>query len=247
VAPSLGQRISTRVLPHLFRWMGWRSLGEVHAEGLDHVPPTGPVLLAARHYHHLFDAVVALRVFPRELHGIVGLDWVKTAGGRRFMELLAGYARWPVVLRKEMLAAGRHGPALNPGSAYDAAEIPVYLERAFRESVDLLCEGLAVGVFPEGWPNVDPHYTLKTGEEFLPFKSGFALIAGQAAERLGHPVPVLPVGYAYRPGPRWNAVMRFGAPVHAPHPEGARGLVAEVEEAVRKLCAPLRGPSGPGA
>lgn len=236
---SRGQRISTVVLPHLFRWLGRRRLGLVRGEGLENVPASGPLLLAARHYHHLFDAVVALRVFPRELHGIIGLDWVKTRRGRRLMEFLARYARWPVVLRKEMLAAGRHGPALNPESAYDATEIPAYLERAFRESVDLLCEGVALGVFPEGWPNVDPHYTLKTGEEFLPFKSGFALIAAQAAERLGQPVPIVPVGYAYQPGPRWNAVMRFGAPVLAPHPEGPRVLVAEVEEAVRKLCAPL--------
>ena len=42
--------------------------------GLERIPRTGPVVLAARHYPHLFDPVGFLRVFPRELHGLVTLS-----------------------------------------------------------------------------------------------------------------------------------------------------------------------------
>ena len=46
--------------------------------GLEHIPTDGPVLLIARHYHHLFDGVVLLLSVPRPIHILVTLDWVKT-------------------------------------------------------------------------------------------------------------------------------------------------------------------------
>lgn len=236
---SLGQRISGRIVPLVFRIMGAGRLGEVRSEGLENVPREGPVVLAARHYHHLFDPVGFLRVFPRELHGVVTLDWASTPRQRRLMELATHYARFPVVLRKEMLLPGPDGRLPNPHSAFRAEEIPAYNERCLRQSVELLCEGRALGIFPEGHPNVDPHYTPKTRpDEFLRFRSGFARIAELAAERLGRPVPVVPAGTAYLPGRRWRATFRFGAPIHAPHPAGTSALVAAVEEAVRKLSGP---------
>ena len=236
---TLGQRISRHAVPLTFRLLGAGRLGKVRTEGLDHVPRTGPMILAARHYHHLFDPVGFLRVFPREIHGVVTLDWASTPRVRRAMELATHYARFPVVLRKEMLVPGADGRCLNPNSAFRADEIQVYNERCFRESVELLCEGRALGIFPEGYPNVDPHYTLKTRpDEFLPFRSGFARIAEAAAARLGRPIPVVPAGTAFVPGRRWKATFRFGVPIDAPHPGGVRALVAVVEEQVKKLSGP---------
>jgi putative membrane protein len=236
---TVGQRISERVVPLIFHLMGRGKLGEIRTEGLDHVPAEGPVVMAARHYHHLFDPVGFLRVFPRELHGLVTLDWVSTPRMRRVMETATHYARFPVVLRKEMIVPGPDGRAMNPSSAFRAEELPAYNEKCLLESVELLCEGRALGIFPEGYPNVDPNYTLKTGpEEFLRFRSGFARIAEIAAARIGHPVPVIPAGTAFVPGAPWTATFRFGAPIDAPHPGGTKALVAAVEEAVRKLSGP---------
>jgi putative membrane protein len=239
VASSVGQRISQRVVPWVFHLMGLGKLGEIRTEGLEHVPPTGPVVLVARHYHHLFDPVGFLRVFPRELHGLVTLDWARTPRQRRWMERATHYARFPVVLRKEMLVPGPDGTCLNPESAFRADEIPAYLASCLRDSVELLCEGRALGIFPEGYPNVDPHYTLKTRpDEFLRFRGGFARIAEVAAAQLGRPVPIVPAGTAFVPGRRWTATFRFGAPIEAPHPAGTGALVAAVEEAVKKLSGP---------
>lgn len=236
---TFGQRISAHVVPLVFRLMGLGRLGAVRTEGLENIPLTGPVVLAARHYHHLFDPVGFLRVFPRELHGLVTLDWASTKRLRRLMEAATHYARFPVVLRKEMLVAGPDGTCMNPNSAFRADELPAYNQRCLVESVELLCEGRALGIFPEGYPNVDPHYTLKTRpDEFLRFRSGFARIAELAAEQLGRPVPVIPAGTSYVPGRRWRATFRFGVPIEAPHLAGTAALVGAVEEAVHKLSGP---------
>ncbi|HEX2260577.1 MAG TPA: hypothetical protein VHJ56_03030, partial [Candidatus Binatia bacterium] len=50
---------------------------KITAVGLEHIPADGPVLLIARHYHHLFDGVVLLLSVPRPIHILVTLDWVK--------------------------------------------------------------------------------------------------------------------------------------------------------------------------
>lgn len=41
---------------------------KITAVGLEPIPENGPVLLIARHYHHLFDGVVLLLSIPRPLH-----------------------------------------------------------------------------------------------------------------------------------------------------------------------------------
>lgn len=52
---------------------------KITAVGLEHIPENGPVLLIARHYHHLFDGVVLLLSIPRPLQsGHPGLGEKKT-------------------------------------------------------------------------------------------------------------------------------------------------------------------------
>ena len=50
---------------------------EMAATGLEYIPTDGPVLLVARHYHHLLDGVVLLVSIPRPVHILVTLDWAK--------------------------------------------------------------------------------------------------------------------------------------------------------------------------
>jgi 1-acyl-sn-glycerol-3-phosphate acyltransferase len=71
-------------------------------------------------------------------------------------------------------------------------------------------------VFPEGYPNIDPHYTPKTrAEEFLPFKSGFAAIAAAAEKRLGAKIPIIPTGFHYTRARCWTARLNIGKPVYS--------------------------------
>jgi putative membrane protein len=168
---------------------------ELTAHGIAHVPPSGPVLLAVRHYHHLLDGLGLLAQVGRPLHIMIGLDWVSTRATRWMMERLAQCCAWPVTLRNaedRISEADLHCPA---PSAYRDDEIQPYQQRAYRQCVELLRHGRAVAIFPEGYPVIDPHMVRRARTETLaPFKSGFARIAVTAARRHGCPVWVVPVG-----------------------------------------------------
>ena len=64
--------------------MPWRSLRamsramlrkvDLRVEGVEHIPASGPAILVARHYHHLYDGAAALATAPRSLHPLVAMD-----------------------------------------------------------------------------------------------------------------------------------------------------------------------------
>lgn len=200
---------------------------ELRVEGVEHVPTTGPAILAARHVHHKFDGCAIVASVPRPIHLLVALDWVRPGRDRWFMDWACGVMRWPTVLRTE-------GPA-----AVDRAEARRRLRRATREAVGLLREGRLLLVFPEGYPSIDPHPTPKAGlDDWLPFQPGFVRLAALAEGDGRARVPIIPVGLSYEPGPRWGIDLRFGAPCFL-SPGARPGEVARAVEArVKELSAP---------
>jgi 1-acyl-sn-glycerol-3-phosphate acyltransferase len=223
---------------------------DVYTEGADAVPPAGPVLIAARHYHHLYDACVFLATLPRPLSFVVALDWVDRPALRRLMEWACRTARWPVVLRSEalrdpMARAHRHR------SAYSAAEVPAYLRRAVADTVGLLVQGRAVVVFPEGYPNIDPVYSPKgpAASSFMPFRPGFVRFVILAERAARQPIPIVPAGLHYSFAGRRAAVwLRFGGPWYVPRAawscsraeqaEIIRRFIAAIESEVQALSHP---------
>lgn len=198
---------------------------DLTVEGIEHVPAAGPVILAARHYHHLYDGCAVLATIPRPVHILVGLDWVERRASRMAMDRLCAAARWPVVLRRD-------GPRpVDPGDAARA------WRRAIRESVTLLHEGRVLLVFPEGYPNIDPGYTPKAGDAFLPFQPGVTRLAAMAGSGR-QPVPVVPVGIAYIRGPRWRVALRFGQPLVVEDRASEPAALVELERRVHQLSAP---------
>ena len=106
---------------------------EMAVTGLEHIPTDGPVLLVARHYHHLFDGVVLLVSMPRPIHILVTLDWAKNSYARRLMTLATTMARWPVVLRSDALRAGiNHDGARGGRKIFTAAAIRHYQRSALQ-------------------------------------------------------------------------------------------------------------------
>jgi hypothetical protein len=84
-------------------------------------------------------------------------------------------------------------------------------------------------VFPEGYPNVDPAFARKAGDEaFLPFANGYARMIAWAERDARTQVAVVPVGFRYTRGSAWSIVARIGTPRTGPS-------VAELEAAVRDL------------
>lgn len=214
---------------------------ELTVEGLRYLPPHGPVILAAHHYHHLYDGALLLATIPRPVHILVGVDWITSARQRRLMERACRTARWPMVLRAERFAAEANDPAL-PRSAFRPEEATEFLRRATESALRLLQEGRLLVVFPEGFPSIDPSFTPRRGDEPLPFRSGFARLAELSERATGVPVAIVPAGLSYaRAGERWRVALRLG-PATTRHAWSSRArLVAAIESTVRALSAPPAG------
>ena len=191
---------------------------DLRVDGLEHVPRHGPAILAARHYHHLYDAAAILASLPREVHVLVAVDWLAGGPGLVLLRWLAAAARWPIVWR--------------PGPAWRLNR------EGYQLGLDLLREGRLLLVFPEGYPTIDSLGSRKDSpEHVLPFDPGFLVLA----ERAGRAVPVVPVGLCYAPraGGGWIVRLRFGRPEVAIGSGRAarRARLRAVEAAMRALSA----------
>jgi putative membrane protein len=222
--PPLGQ-LGPRAISE---WGIRTQTASIVVEGPENVPKRGPVMLVARHFHHLLDGAVLVTRLRRPIHIVVGLDWAATAGQRRWMERMCRAAEYPVVLRPPTLGASR---------AYRRDELVRYTRAALRETTRLLRDGRVVLVFPEGYPNVDPAGTHKPAADgWLPFAPGFLKMIEQAEADGVTRVTVVPVGFRYAAGARWSIVARIGPPLDA----GDRSI-ASIETAVRRLSEPSTG------
>ena len=200
----------------------------LRVSGLDCLPETGPVIVAARHYHHLYDGCILLATIDRPAHILVGVDWLQHPLGRRIMWAACRAAKWPMIHRPD---------SPYPGAAADARRLLIL---AARDTLRLLRAGHVVIIFPEAYPNIDPGLTPKTlPNDFLPFRSGFARFAHMAA-RTGLRVPIVPAGLTYEQrSPQWNVELRFGDPLTVdPSAHTVDELVQLVEDQVRALSLP---------
>ena len=197
----------------------------MRVEGLEHLPATGPAIIAARHFHHFYDGCALVALVPRPLKILVTLDWMTNAAGFRLMRGACQIANWPVVVRSDSQL--RHGVA----TAARRQLLP-----ATRACVDLLREGQLVLVFPEGYPNIDPSFTPKSADEsMLPFRPGFLRFAALAEQDGVARVPIVPVGLEYQRGDRWRVTVRFGRPVMRLPEVDFQDQVSAIEEQVRRL------------
>lgn len=216
-------------------WLVARSTLHLSVEGLEHIPRHGPVIIAARHFHHFYDGCVLLAAIPRRIHIFVALDWVKSLHTRRFMECICALAQWPVILRAEQLKANDHGSPYAPG------DVRHYLGRAAHKSLLFLQRGEVLVVFPEAYPTIDPASITKPHDHaFLPFRPGFVKLAAQAERRGQMPVAIVPAGFTYIRGRgHWHVVLRFGPTYTRWSCTTMEQLVQEVEKSVRALSNPL--------
>jgi putative membrane protein len=191
---------------------------KLRVEGLEHIPRRGPVIIAARHFHHFYDGAVLLKVIDRPLHILVALDWARGGASRSIMPRACAAARWPVVYRN--------------GSGISE------MRTAVRASVSLLKEGRMLAIFPEAYPTIDPNPTPKTNlHEFLPFRDGVVRIAGMAAT-CEKPVVIIPTGFSYRQSDQWEITVRFGMPFVVTGRVRDPGMITAIEQDVHQLSMP---------
>lgn len=236
------RRGSGRLVLSQFIWLlmraGIRIIGrrklDLHAEGLEHLPRSGPVLIAARHFHFFYDGFTLIRIIPRRLHTIVALDWVRTRPLRFLIELGCAMADWPVVLRSEQLREQRS----DGRKVYTPVEGRQYLRHVALDVARLLRSGEILVIFPEAYPNIDPHPTPKSDlDAFLPFRPGFIKLAELAERDRKTRVAIVPVGlnYTRERGKRWHATVRFGQALFLSDFASDEQVLHAVEERVHAL------------
>jgi putative membrane protein len=205
------------------RWALRTQTAAVTIEGAEHVPASGPVLLVARHYHHLLDGSVLVDRLPRPVHIVVGLDWAPNRAVRAVMETACRLAGYPIVLRPQ---------TIDGAPAYSRADVLRYTRAALRDTTRLLQAGRVVLLFPEGYPTIDPSGSRKRDDDaFLPFAPGLGAIVDRARRAGVDELKIVPVGFTYArtQDDRWRISARIGAPLGPATPPG------EIEHAVRLL------------
>lgn len=212
-----------------------RSDLRLQVEGLEQVPRRGPLLLAARHYHHLHDGAALVATLNRPIHIVVGLDWVQRTPERALMERVCAMAEWPVVLRRDNLTA------LAGESAFDPAEQRTYQRRALRQALDILRRGDVLVMFPEGYPVIDPHGVSqrRADADLLPFDPGFLRMAALAQRDGVTQVPIVPVGFAADSAAvnrkPYDLTLRFGAPHLLQRSDDLVARAEQIADEVRAL------------
>ncbi len=207
---------------------------DIQVEGVEHVPLSGPVLIAARHFHYFYDGYILVRAIPRRMHTIVALDWVPSRKLRLVIELACSLADWPVVLRSEQF----HEHESDKQWAYTSTDARQYLRQLTRSTVRLFRSGEMMIIFPEGYPNIDPHPTPKPDlEAFMPFKPGFVKLVELAEKDRKTRVAIVPAGLSYARGQddRWHTTVRFGYPRFRNDFDDVEQLVSSVEQDVHEL------------
>ncbi len=200
---------------------------DVHATGLDHVPASGPVVLASRHYHYTYDGIAIYALVRREIRAVAALDWLPPGRLRGLLRAACQAAGWSSVLREPLRGENDRGTE---------RERRLLLLQASREAVELLREGNALLIFPEAYPVVDPHPTPQRPDgEMLPFQPGTVRFAVLAARQLSASIPVVPIGLRYTRGRRWRLDLTFGDPLLIGPDSDLDESLATLESEVRRL------------
>ena len=171
-----------RLLGAVFRLL-WRP----DVEGAEHVPTTGPVILASNHLSFIDSIVIPLAVPHRRVTFLAKADYF-TGGG------LPGLPRR--VFFRTMGAVPLHR-----GEQSEA-------ETALRLAVEVLSGGMALGIYPEGTRSRDGRlYRGRTGAAWVALASGAVVVP----VGLTGTDKIQPVGARFpRPAP---VRVRFGTPL----------------------------------
>jgi 1-acyl-sn-glycerol-3-phosphate acyltransferase len=185
-------------------------------EGREHIPRTGPLLLASNHLSFIDSFVIPL-VAPRRVVFLAKSDYFTGKGLRGLWMRWLFTATGAVPVRR-----GTHGAA----------------QEALDSALEILNDGHAFGIYPEGTRSLDGRlYRGRTGVAWLALTAGCPVVP----VALSGTQDIQPVG-SRRPRIRKIAV-RFGKPLDFSHLQGAKPGPArrEATDAIMAAIAELSG------
>jgi 1-acyl-sn-glycerol-3-phosphate acyltransferase len=223
-ASALAEPAASRLWRALARFLAALFYRRVEVVGLERVPPSGPLIVAANHQQGLMDGVLLAAALPRRLRPIAK----------------APLFRYPVIGQLARLSGAipvHRRQDLGGGSADNEAMFSVAWQALWR--------GEALLIFPEGMSQGEP--------VLMPLRTGTARLllgadregGGRPAMTLLSPTTLLPVGLMFHePGTFrvGSALLLVGQAVST---EDLRALpAAESDYAVRQLTERLGGALG---
>jgi 1-acyl-sn-glycerol-3-phosphate acyltransferase len=158
---------------------------QVEVQGMEALPPDGPVILAINHTNALADVALIVAKSPRFPHFLAAATWWKRRSARTLFELGG------------VLPLQRKGDVAGP---FDNT-------RTFAACHRALADDALLAIFPEGVMHLEP--TVR------PLKTGAARIGLGAADQGCRGVVIVPLGLVYEDRGRFRSdvELRFGRPI----------------------------------
>jgi 1-acyl-sn-glycerol-3-phosphate acyltransferase len=187
----------------------WLFYRRVDVVGLERVPSSGPLIVAANHHQGLMDGILLAAALPRRLRPIAK----------------APLFRYPVIGQLARLSG-----AISVHRRQEEGGGPIDNQAMFSAAQRALAQGEALMIFPEGMSQGEP--------ALMPLRTGTArLLLGADQDRDGRPATtLLPIGLMFHePGTFrvGSALLLVGQPVPT---DDLRALPpSESERAVRQL------------
>lgn len=231
-----------RILQWLLRVATRVFFRRIEIVGLGNVPAEGAVLFCGNHPNSLLDPILITAHCGRVVH-FAAKETLFESPLVAFLLRRMG----AVPVRRRSDHDGAPPPAAlepaappAPPAPPEASAAPLDNDAAFAALHQVLLDGRAVGIFPEGLSHLD--------SQLAPLKTGAARIALAVARRApGTAVHLVPTGLVYLTRHRFRSsvLIQFGAPVpvqappdDAADPDGraaARALTAEIGIRLRAL------------
>jgi 1-acyl-sn-glycerol-3-phosphate acyltransferase len=197
---------------------------KIEVSGRDHIPRTGPVLLAANHANSLIDPVIVGLAAKRDVRFFAKAPLFDTPVLGRLMRALG------------MLPAFR--------AQDDGAQVRRNLE-SLNVGAQALASDEAVGIFPEG----KSHDSIKLEQ----IRSGASRMAVQAVQAGATELKLVPIGINYQRKQLFRSAIwvRIGRPItvarfmseHADERKAMRALTQEIESRLKHVVIHLNEPA----
>jgi glycerol-3-phosphate O-acyltransferase / dihydroxyacetone phosphate acyltransferase len=190
--------VAYRILAWFLRVVTRVFFRQVEVVGLEHVPPTGPVLFAGNHPNSLIDPILIITTCGRKVHFAAKDTLFK---GRLMRAVLRGLGAVPIKRRDDNDGRPRDGTPSVPGVA------PVDNDAAFEAMFAVLGAGGAIGIFPEGLSHDE--------SQLARLKTGAARLALGGGQRTAQPIQIVPCGLTFIHPKRFRSrvLVQFGTPI----------------------------------